>query len=147
MQERNDIQASAFDLKRTGEFEQALDAYAEEYSAAARNESSFIKELCFEQMFDVTLLMFLREIRGSQDAVGHTEADARVNLVGRHRGFPDRDMLLRAIAESIRAKLVSVGSYEADEFDKFFGTCWEKLPRDRRGKNPFSVDQGWLISG
>ncbi len=137
MESRGAIQQTPFDLKRRGDFELALKAYAQEYAKALENGSRFIQEICFEQMFDVILLTYFRDY--SSDESAHV-APKPVPA------FPDTNALMDAIADGIRSELMEVKAYRAEDFKEFMGECRRKfLPRGR-AKTAFSVEKEWLVS-
>src|SRR5918992_1185514 len=121
MQNKNEIQQTPFDLKRRGDFELALKAYAQEYAKALENESRFIQEICFEQMFDVILLTYFRDYSSAESAL------AAIKPVP---VFSDTNDLMDAIADRIRSELMKVEAYRVEDFKEFMGECRRKfLPR------------------
>ncbi|MBI2303748.1 MAG: hypothetical protein HYU86_03260 [Chloroflexi bacterium] len=112
-----------FLLKKRGAFAESLDAYAEEYVQSIRRGSNFISELCFEQMFDITLLIFLKE----------------------SREFANKEELISAIKEELFEKLHEKRVFDWENFGNYFNSCREKLFRRRR-QTPFSVTPALLLA-
>lgn len=113
---------SAFELKREGDFGQALRAYAGEYAHSLRSENSFIADMCFDQMFDTCLLKYLKE--------GHY--------------FASREELLGAIERQL-AETISQEEVYDDDFRKRLASCRRKLFPRGRATGGFSVDAKWLL--
>lgn len=112
----------SFKLKRKGDFGQALTAYAREYSSSLRSENSFIADICFEQMFDICLLDYLKE----------------------EHHFATKEELLKAIETKLLETLRRADAYEKD-FGRRFASCKLMLFPKGRATSRFSVDARWLL--
>nr|MDO8079352.1 hypothetical protein [Candidatus Freyarchaeota archaeon] len=108
---------SAFELKRNGDFEEALKAYIIEYKFAITKGNNFIADICFEQIFDCQFLNYLKE----------------------GRLFLNKDEMLNTIQSSI-LNITSDFNIPRDEFIHRFNTNKQKFYR-----KGFSVDMNLLI--
>ena len=117
------VEGTPYALKRRGEFHKALHSYARYYAEAVEIGDSFIQEQCFEQIFDIVLLKYLREER-------------------RFESPPD---LRRSTRDDITELLGHIESIEPAAFESHLSKCWQTFSPRGRGKSPFSVDKHWLV--
>lgn len=110
-------------LKRKGNLEEALHIYADLFAEAVQNENSFLAEKCFEQIFDIYLLKYLRD-------------GVRFASVGDERRRLDADIV---------GLLQQRQPYEAKSFRNYFDSCWRRFVPRGRGQNVFSVDRRLLL--
>ncbi len=123
LEKHHETHAEAFHLKFDGDYEQALKAYAREYSYAQRQDDPFIMGITFEQMFDSCLLLHLQK---------------------RSR-FDDKKALLNALQRDIMAALIGADVSSQDDFKEELTRCQRLLFPRGRGKNPFSLDPKLLV--
>lgn len=114
---------SPFELKTKGHFRQALIAYARHYVDSLENKNSFIADTCFDQMFDVCLLEYLKE--------------------GVH--FESKANLFEAIENRLADALDIEGSDDSREFKERLGSCKRRLFPRGRSTSAFSVEPKWLL--
>lgn len=116
--------STPFRLKRQGEFSEALAGYAHLYTDSLERGSDKIAELCFEQMFDTALLMFLKQ----------------------ENEFKSPRDLLQAIESKLCDALKELGHRDVGKFDSNFAECQNELFKRGRGVTRFSVDLDLLIT-
>ena len=117
------LEDNPFYLKRKGDYQAALRSYANHFSHAQMSGDVFIREQTFDQLFDISLLQYLKEQRRFSGVAG-----------------------LRQHLESDIGELLREGeSYDDREFKQSFASCWKRFNPRGRGKNPFSVDRDLLL--
>lgn len=114
---------SPFELKVRGDFEEAFNAYANDYAAALHRESRFLEEISFEQMFDIMLLKFVNE----------------------KRTFDIDEELLSEVQRVIRDKLIEKEALNEEAFATDFGVCEKRLYPGGKARTRFSVDPKILL--
>lgn len=114
----------AFHLKRKGDFKEAIWSYASEYARSLSRGNAFISETCFEEMFDLCLLQYLKA----------------------GRLFEGKKELLAAIRDELQELLQSQEARDGESFDKYFRSCQRKLFPQGRAKPLFSVDSRLLLT-
>ncbi|PKB73167.1 MAG: hypothetical protein BZY75_03280 [SAR202 cluster bacterium Io17-Chloro-G7] len=117
------LEESPFYLKRKGEYEKALKAYAHFFAGALAGENRLVAETCFDQMFDTQLLIYARD---------ETRFSGAKQLRGRLR--QDIQATLRKEADEMS---LSVG--------KLYSSCWSRFIPNGRGPSKFNVDRRLLI--
>ncbi|GEM_PF-2060918 len=119
------LEDTAYGLKRRGEFDRALLAYAKEYRRNTQGEGSrYLARLCFEQMVDIILIKYLRD---------QLRFDTSVSLLNTLRDD------LEQIFEEMQIR-------DAEDFHEFFNRSRKKLFPRGRGKSAFSVDRNQLLT-
>ena len=112
---------SPYHLKRSGNLVAALEGYADLYAEAKIQKNPFVCEQCFEQMFDISLLIYLWD-------------NERFESIGK----------LESRLKSDLCKLLLAGEpYEDKMFESYIDNTWRKFSK---GKNPFSVSRSSLIT-
>ena len=114
---------SPFELKVKGDFEDALRMYALRYVESLESENAHIAEICFDQMFDICLLEYLKQ--GDR--------------------FESKSKLLEAVERRLRDVLSFEESDDRDEFKKSLDSCKRRLFPRGRSSGVFSVDPKWLL--
>lgn len=122
---QDEREATAFRLKRRGAFSEALKDYARMYAGSVARGSSPMAELCFEQMFDSALLVFLKE--GKQ--------------------FKDRRELEASIRYRLCQTLEEVDCGKIADFESHLDDCMAYLFGRHEDKKSFSVEPHLLIVG
>ena len=116
-------QMNPFRLKRKGAFSEALLGYARLYANSAQSGNTKVAELCFEQMFDIELLIFLKE----------------------QKQFRDHRELAAAMRRRLCEALEDVDCRTMEGFDSHLDDYKEHLLRGGGGGKAFSVDPHLLI--
>lgn len=115
---------TAYGLKRIGEFDKALLAYAKEYRKNVEQQGSrYLARLCFEQIVDIILLKYLRD----------------------QKTFVDSRYLLDALEHEVRQVFAEIKIRDVENFEEFFDRIRRKLFPRGRGKSAFSVDRNLLL--
>lgn len=118
-----DLLSSPYYLKRMGEFEKALDAYALRFESAQENGNRSLSEICFDQIFDVLLLIYLKQMKT----------------------FPDVEHLKGQLETDLNDLLTKRRSLRSQSYEKLFGDCWRRYSPRRGGQTRFSVDRLALL--
>jgi len=118
-----EILSSPYYQKREGEFEKALEAYASRLKNAQAHSNQFLIETCFDQIFDVQLLLYAKN----------------------GKRFSGIQELKRRLRRDIQSILNMIEDQTPDELEKLFTSCWNRFTPRGRGRNPFSVDRRLLI--
>ena len=118
-----EILSSPYYLKRKGEFEKALEVYTSRLKNAQAHSNQFLIEICFDQIFDVQLLLYAK--------------------IGKR--FSGIQELKRRLRQDMQSILSMREDQTPHGFEKLFTSCWSRFTPKGRGKNPFSVDRRLLI--
>lgn len=123
-----DLQETAFDLKRKGRFQEAIDIYTGKYYEASKTGDKLLALICFEQMFD---LLLLEEHRQSLQEEENPVAQRR------HPRFRTKEDLLKKMEIELKEHIKRVSERVPENFPELMDRCKSKL-------NKFSVDIDWL---
>lgn len=129
------LEDTAYVLKRKGEFDKALQAYAKEYRRNTQGEdiepdnirregSRYLARLCFEEMVDIILITYLRD----------------------QRRFDTSVSLLNTLRDDLERLFAEMQIRDAEGFEEFFNRSRRKLFPRGRGKSAFSVDRNQLLT-
>ena len=114
---------SPFHLKRHGDFEKALKGYGEWFAGAQESGNRFLSEMCFDQIFDLQLLLYVRH----------------------KKQFDSGNRLRQQLESDVRKAVNTELAVPSQDFDRFFTSCWRRHSPRGRGRTPFSVDRATLI--
>lgn len=118
-----EVEQSPFHRKRSGDFAGALKGYARRLAEAQDSGNLFISEKCFEQVFDIYLLQYLKEAKH----------------------FATKQQLKDQLQSDIRLLLAAEECSTEKASSQWFDDCWRQLfPRGPR-PTPFSVYPNVLI--
>ncbi|MCX6022303.1 MAG: hypothetical protein NTZ05_11350 [Chloroflexi bacterium] len=124
MSHQEKVEESGFVQKRLGNFDAALRWYVQEYAQSFEKGYLYPQELCFEQIMDILLMMYVRD----------------------RRTFGSVDEIMEQIEQDVKSLLMEANAYREEELQHFLTKGREKFaPRGRR-KGRFSVDKDWLIA-
>lgn len=118
-----ELLSSPYYLKRKGEFEKALDAYAARFESAQENGNRYLSEICFDQIFDVLLLIYLKQ----------------------KKSFPNGERLKGQLKTDLSDLLTKKRSLRSQSYEKLFGDCWHRYSPRGGGQTRFSVDRLALL--
>ena len=119
------LEDTAYALKRRGEFDKAVFTYAKEYKRNVEQEGSiYLARLCFEQIFDIILIKYLRD----------------------QKRFDDSKSLLHALKSEMQRVFTEIDIRDVEHFEEFFNRSTKKLFPGGRGKSAFSVDRNQLLT-
>lgn len=124
MMEHNGQMKTAFELKREGTFDEALRLYVQDYAIAVAQKDPYITRLCFEQLFDILLMIYLRD----------------------RKVFGSVDEIMRQIEQDLTPLLMDAGAYREEDMRRLLATSREKFAPGGRRKGKFNVDKDWLIA-
>lgn len=122
-EEIQNLEESPFYLKRKGEYEKALKAYSHVFASALASENRLITETCFDQIFDIQLLIYARD-------------ETRFSRVKQLQ-----DRLRRDVQETLKGEAVLTSQVD----ERLFSSCWSRFIPKGRGLTKYSVDSQYLI--
>lgn len=131
-----------FELKRLGKLDRALEGYALEFAAAVDKNNKFLAEVSFDQMLDIVLMRYLRELLSPQKE--HT--GAQVSPVRKGLRFSNRQTLIIHAQRDLEELLARIHPSSEIDISKQMERCKPMLFPRGGGKVRFSVDPDRLIN-